>query len=421
MRKIVLYLKTLATAAATATALAAAHGGVAADGAIAPAAASVGSAGATTAIGSAASTADTATTGGPLGPIAGASTSSDSFGGSAGAKAAGGANGAVVAARLRPAVVSGHAAQSVMLGAAHAGARLVTVGERGIILFSDDNGQRWQQADIPVSVTLTAVRFSDARNGIAVGHAGIILRTADGGAHWQKVLDGERIAALALETAKRSNDALALRDAERLVADGADKPLLDICLLNNQRMLAIGAYGLALGSEDGGTTWHAWMDRLHNPKGLHLNAARQQGDTILIAGERGYAALSTDAGRSFHTLSVPYQGSFFTADILTNGDYILAGLRGNVWRSNDKGISWRQLANPAPVSITASAARDEGTLIFANQAGMLLTLRDDALVPAPAAPLPPLNGLLATKNGSLLALSIQGLIPVPAQSPGAVK
>jgi photosystem II stability/assembly factor-like uncharacterized protein len=148
--------------------------------------------------------------------------------------------------------------------------RIVAVGERGIILLSDDNGKRWQQADVPVSVTLTAVRFADARNGVAVGHAGVVLTTSDGGtgsACWTanswppspcKPPRPPPARALRRRPA-------AARDAERLVADGADKPLLDVCLLPHNRILAVGAYGLAFASEDGGRTW-TWMDRIAIPR-----------------------------------------------------------------------------------------------------------------------------------------------------------
>ncbi|MES2114149.1 MAG: YCF48-related protein [Pseudomonadota bacterium] len=328
---------------------------------------------------------------------------------------------AVTAARLRPAVASRTAAQSVMLGAALAGTRIVAVGERGLIVLSDDSGQHWRQAAVPTSVTLTAVRFADARHGVAVGHAGVVLTSADGGAHWRAVLDGQRIAALALAAAKARNDAAALRDAERLAADGADKPLLDVCLLGDGRLLAVGAYGLAFGSDDGGQTWRSWMDRIDNPKGLHLNAVRRRGDTILIGGERGLALLSGDGGRTFRRLDVPYQGSFFTAELPPAGhdELVLAGLRGNAWRSADGGRSWQQLAAPMPVSITASVVRADGSLLFANQAGLLLTMRDRALVPTAAAhPLPPLNGVLELNNGQLLALTLQGMVPVAAPSAG---
>ncbi len=331
------------------------------------------------------------------------------------------ADGAVSAARLRPAVTAQHAAQAVMLGAAWTGTRIVSVGERGLILFSDDQGQHWQQASVPVSVTLTAVRFADPQHGIAVGHAGVILTSADGGAHWQTVMDGQRIAALALADARARNDAAAMRDAERLTADGADKPLLDICLLGNGRMLAVGAYGLAFGSDDGGRNWRSWMGRIDNPQGLHLNTVRRAGDTILIAGERGMALLSSDSGRSFRRLQLPYRGSFFTAELPAANDQqlLLAGLRGNVWRSADGGNSWQQLNNPLPVSITGSTLRHDGSLLLANQSGLLLTLQGQTLTPVPAQPLPPLNGVLELPGRQLLALSMQGLLPVTARTSGA--
>lgn len=331
--------------------------------------------------------------------------------------------GSVTPARLRPAVQSQHAAQSVMLGAALAGTRVVTVGERGIILLSDDQGKTWRQASVPTSVTLTAVRFADAQHGVAVGHAGTVLTTDDDGIHWQAVLDGQRIATLALAAAKAGHDAAAIRDAERLAADGADKPLLDVCLLGGTRVLAVGAYGLAFGSDDGGRTWASWMDRIDNPKGLHLNTVRRRGNTILIGGERGLAMLSGDDGRTFRRLDVPYHGSFFTAELpaANDAELVLAGLRGNAWHSADGGRSWQQLASPMPVSITASAMRADGALLFANQAGLLLTAQGQALVPLAAAarPLPPLNGVLELNNGQLLALTLQGIVPVATPPAGA--
>ena len=60
-------------------------------------------------------------------------------------------------------------------GIARAGERLVAVGERGKILFSDDRGGDWRVAavDKPQGATLTQVAFADSRHGIAVGHSGL--------------------------------------------------------------------------------------------------------------------------------------------------------------------------------------------------------------------------------------------------------
>jgi photosystem II stability/assembly factor-like uncharacterized protein len=315
-------------------------------------------------------------------------------------------------ALARPALAARDPAQAVLLGAALAGARVVAVGERGIVVGSDDAGRHWQQAVVPVSVTLTAVRFVDAQHGLAVGHGGVVLGSDDGGRLWTRRLDGQALAQLALTAAQASGDAARIRDARRLVADGADKPLLDLALIDARHALVVGAYGLAFATDDGGQTWVPWMDRLDNPKGLHLYAVRQRGDTVLLAGEQGLVLMSQDGGMHFRRLALPYKGSFFTAELPGPGQLVLAGLRGHVWRSADAGVSWAPLSTPLPVSITGSALRQDGTLLLANQAGQVLALRDGVLVPMRSAPLPPLNGLLPLRGGELLALSMQGALPV---------
>jgi photosystem II stability/assembly factor-like uncharacterized protein len=302
--------------------------------------------------------------------------------------------------------------RSVLLAAATAGQRIVAVGERGIVALSDDGGLTWKQALSPTSVTLTAVRFADAKRGWAVGHGGTVLATEDGGERWSRRLDGRKSAQLVLEAARASGDAKAVQEAERLVADGPDKPLLDLLLLDERRLLAVGAYGLAVASEDGGQAWASWTPRLPNPKGLHLYTARQRGQTLLLAGEQGLVLLSADGGKTFRRVETPYKGTFFSAELLAEHDIVLAGLRGNVLRSTDGGANWVPVATPMPVSITATALAADGGLLATNQAGFVMALRGDRFVPVHAAPMPPLNGLLQRPNAPLLALSVQGVLPV---------
>ena len=316
----------------------------------------------------------------------------------------------------RPALATLHGAQSVMLGAAHAEARIVAVGERGLVMLSDDAGAHWRQVSVPVSVSLTAVRFADANHGMIVGHGGVVLTSSDAGQSWTRRLDGKRMAQLALDAAQASGDATRLKEAQRLVADGADKPLLDLELFDAKHALVVGAYGLAYTTADGGQSWSASMDRLDNPKGLHLYSVRRLGDTVLIAGEQGLVLLSGDAGQSFKRLALPYKGSFFTAELPGPAELVVAGLRGNVWRSVDAGASWVQMAVPMPVSITGSARAADGTLLLVNQAGRVLVPRSAGWQPLPGRPLPPLNGLLPLNDGALLALTIQGLITLPASA-----
>ena len=96
--------------------------------------------------------------------------------------------------RYLPAVKTHWVDSALMLDVAKANGRLVAVGERGFIIHSDDDGQSWVQADVPVSVTLTAVVFPSPKMGWAVGHEGTILHSSDGGASWSVQFTGQQVA-----------------------------------------------------------------------------------------------------------------------------------------------------------------------------------------------------------------------------------
>lgn len=323
----------------------------------------------------------------------------------------------VADALQRPALMVREPARAVLLAASRAGQRIVAVGERGVVVLSDDEGQHWRQSSVPVSVSLTSVRFADARQGVAAGHGGMVLTTSDGGETWVKRLDGRQAAQLVLEAARAAGDAAAVKAAEQLMADGPDKPFFDVLMLDARRLLVVGAYGLALASEDGGARWSSWSQRLDNPKGLHLYAVRRDGDSVLIAGEQGLLLASGDGGASFRRLASPYKGSWFTAELLSPREWVVAGLRGNVWRSGDAGASWSQLASNMPATITASARDTRGDLILANQAGFVLRLREGVLAPVNARPLPMPSALLAGVPGALFVLGVAGIVPVAGGNP----
>jgi len=320
-------------------------------------------------------------------------------------------------AMSRPALMLRQPQGAVLLAAATAGARLVAVGERGVVVFSDDGGHAWRQADVPVSVTLTAIAFADDKHGMAVGHGGVALSTTDGGASWRRTLDGNQLAAIALASARESGQAAAIKEAERLVAEGPDKPLLDIVLLDGHRALAVGAYGLAVTTEDGGRSWTSWSGRMDNPRGLHLYAARVRGGRIVIAGEQGLLLRSTDGGTRFHRLSVPYSGSFFSIELPADGEIVVGGLRGNIWRSVDEGATWTKVETPAPVSVVGST-RAAGRTLFINQAGVVLDVSQGQARPAGHAPAGVLNGIVATGKGELIGLGPGGITTIDRSPAG---
>src|SRR6478736_739740 len=92
-----------------------------------------------------------------------------------------------------PAARSPLAPRTLLNGLARSGDRLIAVGQRGHVLYSDDAGANWQQAEVPVSSDLVAVSFPSASSGWAVGHDGVILHTNDAGVTWSRQLDGRRV------------------------------------------------------------------------------------------------------------------------------------------------------------------------------------------------------------------------------------
>lgn len=314
----------------------------------------------------------------------------------------------------RPASPSAHAPKAAMLAVATAGSRLVAVGERGIVLLSDDGGTSWRQAKVPVSVSLTALQFVDGRTGWAVGHLGVVLRTEDGGESWRLQLDGIAAAERAAAT-----PAVA-RSGQSLLKDGPDKPFLDLHFWNSRDGMVVGAYGLAFRTEDGGASWTSVMDALPNPDGLHLYGLRAGkgagGDDLYIVGEQGLMLRSTDRGRSFTPLDSPYPGSWFGLTAFDDGALLAYGLKGNVYRSTDRGEHWNKVEMPGETGISA-IAQSGGRALAVDQAGAVLESRDAgrrfALVQRTGLPLTGAAFAGSASDGSRAVLSsLRGMAPL---------
>lgn len=318
----------------------------------------------------------------------------------------------------RPALQSVRAPARALLAVARAGERLVAVGERGVVLLSDDHGASWRQAKVPVSVALTNVRFVTPRKGWAVGHGGVVLHSADGGESWVRQLGGTQVAALVLEAAK-AKAAVApgeaarkqLAEAERLVADGPDKPFLDVLFFDEANGFVVGAYGLAFGTGDGGRTWQPWLDRIPNPQGKHLYAILATRHGIYLAGEQGAVFRSTDGTRSFAGIETPYAGTYFGAVAGSGDELLVFGLRGNAYWSADAGASWRKVDSGGATSLAGGVRLADGRLALVDQAGHVLASDDGGrtlrrLVPAQPTPA---SGIAQAADGALVLSGMRGM------------
>lgn len=253
------------------------------------------------------------------------------------------------------AIESSKAARTLMLDVTRAGERLVAVGDRGHILYSLDQGQRWQQARVPTRQLLTALYFVDGQRGWAVGHDALILATDDGGLTWRK----------------QHQD------------PGREAPLLDVWFRDVSNGFAVGAYGMLLETQDGGQRWTDVSERLRNDDQYHLNGiAAIKGGGLFVVGEQGSLWRSADAGASWQAVESPYTGSWFgvigTAQLRT---LLVYGLRGNRYRSQDFGDSWQQVELSGEQSamqsgLAGATLLDNGELVLVGSGGTVLRSQD---------------------------------------------
>lgn len=315
-----------------------------------------------------------------------------------------------------PAMKSPLAERGLLNGLARAGQRVVAVGQRGHVLWSDDGGRRWRQAEVPVSSDLVAVSFPDATNGWAVGHDGVVLKTSDGGQRWTRQLDGRQLGVLMVEyyAAHATTDPKLQDEARRIARQDAETPFLDVWFADASNGFVVGAFGLIFRTTDGGAHWEPWLHAVDNPKRLHLYAVRGIGADVYIVGEQGLALkLDRKAGR-FRALALPYHGTLF--GIAGNARAIVVhGLRGNLLRSTDGGQHWQPVDTGLRVGLTGSTVADDGRFVIVSQAGHLLTSRDDgaSFARAPIEQPVPAAAVVATANGALVVAGPRGARPQP--------
>lgn len=165
------------------------------------------------------------------------------------------------------------------------------------------------------------------------------------------------------------------------------------------------------------------MDRIDNPRGMHINALRADGNRLYAAGEQGLLLRSDDQGKTFRRLPSPYEGSWFTLTVPRPGTVLAAGLRGNAFVSNDQGVTWSRLEGAAQASYVSATTLPGEQSILANQAGQLLSARlGGALKVLPYPPLPPVSAILATDDGALLTVGFTGVVRLPGMpAAGATK
>ena len=224
---------------------------------------------------------------------------------------------------------------------------IVAVGEHGLIVRGTLNGG-WKQTPAPVRRMLTSVTRTADGHFVAVGHDALVLTNAGPEAVWTVIQ----------------------------ASPESDMPLLDIWIAGDGKGLAVGAYGLALATQDHG---RSWSRRSIDPEESHFYAIREAPDgTLFIAGEFGTVFRSRDGGESWTRLNTGWDGTFFGFRAERAGRLLLYGLEGTILESRDGGEIWKRLESGVSASLydavflpddRAVVVGADGTVLIESTAG----------------------------------------------------
>jgi photosystem II stability/assembly factor-like uncharacterized protein len=305
---------------------------------------------------------------------------------------------AAPAAAPEDAWIKPKADQSILLDIARNGSRWIVVGERGHVLASDD-AEKWRQMAVPTRVTLTAVDIDDSGLGIVVGHDATVIRSRDFGETWDRVYE----------------------------APEEETPLLDVVIVDEDRIVAVGAYGLYLESSDGGDTWE---QRVLEPRELdqsstpgerieeeffydfHLNDIEvADSGRWYIAAEAGTVYRSDNGGETWLRLPSPYAGSFFGVMPMSGDNLFLFGLQGRLYHSSDAGVRWRRIDTGTDATLSGGVRLDDDKALVVGYAGTVLKNVDGEgnLERIGLANRPALSDARLLANGNLLSVGQSGV------------
>ena len=222
---------------------------------------------------------------------------------------------------------------------------------------------------------------------------------------WQRQLDGHKTGDLLVEGAQSREQELAilkasgdlppdelsvLQDSAMMAMDdalreqeiGPNRPFLDVWFTDEQNGFAIGAFNYFFVTTDGGRTWTDGSARLPNPEFLHLYSISPiVGNVLLMVGEFGMVMRSLDAGNSWESLDLGYEGTLFSVSGAA-GEAWVAGLRGNVFYSPDAGNSWQHVKQKTEASLLGSYIKGEGSASFVGLGGVQLDIDLSGALPS---------------------------------------
>ncbi|MEZ6062758.1 MAG: hypothetical protein R3C19_20635 [Planctomycetaceae bacterium] len=261
------------------------------------------------------------------------------------------------------------------------GSSVWAVGERGVMVHSNDQGTSWTTRLFPFECSLHSVCFLTNRIGWVAGSRfdpyskqlrGVLLTTRDGGDSWSAV-DGR--------SRDRNSSAGVLTGA----IPGYDLPgIRYVKYFDLQNAVALTCQSekrrAALQTDDGGLTWTP-LDSDVDQSGWNHAAFLRPGDGLVVGTALSYGAVVANKLISIRRPSSTLR-QVRSASLNAEGQGWISGDGGFLQYSNNGGITWQVPPAPLPQPISevmdfATTAQQGSTLCVAGSPGSLIVRTND--------------------------------------------
>ena len=280
--------------------------------------------------------------------------------------------------------------------------RLYTFGSGGQIASSDDSGANWRYMREPLEHAIREILAAPGGALLAASRLGDVLRSTDGGESWRDVTPDypnpntpPDLRGLLLAP---SGEALIAVGPPGVIlrapADGSEwkiKVWTDIeaeraypwMLVDRKRnlLVAVEARGAMLASRDDGQMWEQSSLPVLLPPGnlpYWQGTIKESNGVVLVAGEAGKAARSTDGARTWSLMDTGTKENLYGSysDEPTGAMYLM-GANGSLLRSGDDGASWTSVPTGSTQELRRMVREPRGNALLCFGArGTLLRSED---------------------------------------------
>lgn len=267
--------------------------------------------------------------------------------------------------------------------AASSGEAVVIIGNRGVILVSNDAGENWSRHSLVGSSsisfpTLVDIDVCPDNKFVALDADRKIWLSDDNGENWiSKIIPTE-------------------------------EDVLDLTCDKNGTLWVVGSFTLIMDSHDGGETW---TDKSIAEDAMFSRVQFMNENDGIVTGEFGTVYATSDGGKTWEARN-PIPNEFYpmASHFISPGEGWVGGLQGIIFHTEDGGKNW-QRQETGIVAPIYNICVVNGLAYAVGEQGTILTLQGNTWKPVKAnLGFGYLRAMLPMKGGELLIAGGGGLV-----------